>query len=135
MINFVMSGLWSLWSKICQNELEGYLWTVTWLDARIWTEINILTCQLVLLGDSLLMKSMFQLLIWYCWVSLSLNIALTSNNLPLLIWMFEFMLVFQKCESWYQNVYSRIYTTKNSVITFLSNPLTYLLQPILHLHP
>ena len=30
--------------------VEGYLWTVTWLDGRIWTEINVLTSNLIWLG-------------------------------------------------------------------------------------
>ena len=32
------------------NEIEGYLYNVTWLDGRIWSEINVLTFNLIRLG-------------------------------------------------------------------------------------
>ena len=28
-------------------DIEGYLWMVTWLGGRIWTEINVLTSNLI----------------------------------------------------------------------------------------
>ena len=31
-------------------KIEGYHWMVTWLDGRIWTEINVLTSNLILLA-------------------------------------------------------------------------------------
>ena len=36
--------------KIFDQALEGYLWMVSWLDGRIWTEIKVLTSNLTWLG-------------------------------------------------------------------------------------
>ena len=44
------SAIWDHWQI---HYIEGYLWTVTWLDGRIWTEINILTSNLIIFGSGI----------------------------------------------------------------------------------
>ena len=38
--------------------IEGYLWVVTWLDYRIWTEINVLTSNLIWLGSRIWIETL-----------------------------------------------------------------------------
>ena len=45
--------------QVCEM-LEGYLWTVTWLDGRIWTEINVLTYNLIWLGGKIWIETLYR---------------------------------------------------------------------------
>ena len=39
-------------------DIEGNLWVVTWLDGRIWTEINVLTSILICLGSRIWIETL-----------------------------------------------------------------------------
>ena len=42
------------------TQIEGYLWMVSWLDGRIWTEINVLTSNLKWLGVNVWTETQFR---------------------------------------------------------------------------
>ena len=48
---FINMVQWTFQLNTCNNRyLEGYLWTVIWLDGKIWTEVSVLTSDLIWLG-------------------------------------------------------------------------------------
>ena len=42
------------------TQIEGYLWMVSWLDGRIWTEINVLTSIMNWLGVNVWTETQFR---------------------------------------------------------------------------
>ena len=40
------------------GSIEGYLWRVTWLDGRIWTDINVLTSYPISLSSSIWIQTL-----------------------------------------------------------------------------
>ena len=46
--------------SVSSGYIEGYLWTVTWLDGRIWTEINVLTSNLIWLGGRIWIETLYR---------------------------------------------------------------------------